>query len=233
MKIHPITVDNQEKRPSPSETVKRLKALGTPAKVGHLDTGDFRWVVEPDTGDWWTILVERKSISDFEASMTDGRLAGFFDNTGGMEPGVVRAVLLEGNQFKADDPVALDHALFTLHMMGIPNIRSENSGKTAERLVAFWKYTGKVDHLSILKPVRPWLGRNYLNPEDRLAVQMIMCMPGFGEVIARRVLKEKKTPGAVIEDILYDNGVGLLPVQRVGTGMIKNALEFLRTKVSI
>lgn len=247
-KLHPITVDIQEKIPPPDVRVKELHDLGTPAIIGNLETADYRWVVEPDDGPWTTVLVERKSVDDFIASLPpNGRLNRFIDKTGGLTPpdNQIRALLLEGDQFaswrrgtwngREISNESLDNLLLSLQSFGVIVLRSEGVEQTAERLHSFWKYTGNPDHSTLLQPVKPQVSTNYIMPDDKEAVRMIMCLPGFGETKAKALLQEHRSVALALmalESADAGSRTALANVPRVGKGMATNAVALLDREVS-
>lgn len=243
MRLHQITVDSREQTPRPADTVAFLAALGVPAVVGTLPYGDFRWVVEPDDpdGKWWAVVVERKSIKDFVSSQQDGRLAGYVDATGGDSPpdNQIRALLLEGDTeagfsgFRGRDWSAeqIEALLFDVQMLGIVVLRSPSVRSTPNRLAAFWRWSGKDSHTALLRPSLPGISDDYINPEEKAKVRALMCLPGWGEVLARRTLKEFGSPGAAFQKLGEGDWKAFSNVQGVGKGLVLNAQEFLNGRV--
>ena len=223
MKLHPITVDDRE--PAPEQQVEALKALGVPATVGRIANGDgdYRWVVEDD--EWLGVFVERKTISDLVASVKDERLMRFVERTGANQ---VRALLVEGNQFKLGatrwTPTQLDNLLASVQLQGVLVIRSRDKKYTAKRVAQFWKWTGKGDHHSLQRPARPQASGSYLDVAERDAVRLLMCLPGFGEKKARAALRECGTIDRVMRRIGERGG---FEARGIGDGMVKTAAEFM------
>lgn len=241
MRLHQVTVDSREQTPPPADTVEALSRLKVPATVGTLPYGDFRWVVEPDdeTQSWWSVVVERKSTKDLVSSVQDGRLAGYVDATGGDSPpnNQIRALLVEGDieagvyGFRGRDWSAeqIEALLFDVQMLGIVVLRSPSVRSTPHRLAAFWKWSGKDSHTALLKPALPGISDDYLDKEEKAKVRILMCLPGWGEVLARRAVKGfGGSPGNVLRAAM-DGDVGAFSsVQGIGKGLVLSAKEFLK-----
>lgn len=243
MRLHQVTVDSREQTPPPAHTVAALQTLGVSACVGRLPYGDFRWVVEPEdqAGEWWSVVVERKSTKDLVASVQDGRLAAFVDATGGAEPPnhQIRAVLVEGDieagvyGFRGRDwsPEHLEALLFDVQMLGIVTLRSPSVRTTPARIAAFWRWSGKDSHTALLRPSLPGISDDYLDPNEKAAVRILMCLPGWGEVLARRAIKEFKCPEAVLAHVNNADWKAFSGVQGIGKGLVENAKAFLEREV--
>lgn len=232
--LYPITVDTREKTPPSEVRVRELEACGVPAVLGLLPVGDYHWVVS-DGDTQRLVFVERKAIADLLSSAEDGRLTRFIDETGGLDPDptVLRAVLLEGDQFvfgtygyKQWTPEQVDNLLVSLQSSGVLLLRSSSVRQTASRLAAFWKYTGREDHRSLLRVLRPSIGDGYMNMNKKAAVRFLMGLPNWGEKTAREVLEAMGSDAAVVKALLEDP-TPLLKVKGVGKLTVKNAQEFL------
>lgn len=239
MRLHQVTVDDREQLPAPTVTVAALKKLGVPAAVGRLPYGDFHWVVEPEDpdGQWWSVVVERKSLKDLVASVQDGRLAGFIDSTGGSSPPEtqIRALLLEGDvesgvsghrgrDWSAEQIEAL---LFDVQLLGIVVLRSPNSKTTPSRITAFWRWSGKESHRALLRPALPGISDDYLDPEEKAQVRILMCLPGWGETRARSAIKYFGSAGVVLQNIMGDEPKTVTQVPGIGKGLVEAARRFL------
>ena len=231
-----MTVDTREKTPSSAVRVKELQDCGIPAQLGLLPVGDYHWVVD-DAGSQRLVFVERKSISDLLSSAEDGRLTHFIDETGGLDPdpAIIRAILLEGDQFvfgtygyKQWTPEQVDNLLVSLQSSGVLVMRSSSLRKTAERLASFWKYTGRDDHRSLLRVLRPSISDGYLNPRKKEAVRMLMGLPNWGETRARAALEQLGSVANVIDSL--DDPKKFAEVKGVGKGLVVGAKEFLESK---
>ena len=245
MRLHPITVDKQEKSPTAEVQVTRLNALGVPARIGSLSVGDFSWVCEPElaTEPWWRVVVERKSIRDFISSLPpNGRLVRFVDETGGVSPDeyMLRVLLLEGSLDEAPryargeqrfSPGDLDNLLATMQMLGIVVIRSKDAANTAGRLASFYRYTGKSDHRTLAQVIRPPIQGFYTDLDKKEAVRMVMGLPGWGEKKAKTALKEFGSPREVFAAVLEGDKKAFSKVRGIGPLLVKRAKEFLEKEV--
>lgn len=242
MLLHPVTVDSREQLPSPAATVEALGRLGVPAEIGTLPAGDFRWICEPeDGGPWWCVVVERKSIKDLVASVDDGRLARFVDETGGAEPPAsqIRGLLVEGDVEAGLDgfhgrswtPEALESLLVDVQMLGVVIVRSPSSRSTPQRLANFWRWSGKDSHKALLRPTLPGISDDYINPEKKAAVRSLMVLPGWGESRARLVVDAMGSPAVALRAILDRDFKAFTAIRGIGKGLIEGAAQFLEHNV--
>lgn len=243
MRLHPISVDSREQTPAPAVTVAALGRFSIPATVATLPAGDFRWIVEPDDPSlpWWVVVIERKSIKDLVASVDDGRLARFVDETGGTDPPPtqIRALLVEGDVeaglygFRGRDwsPEALEALFLDVQMLGIVIIRSPSVGTTPARLATFWKWSGKDSHKALLKPTLPGISDDYLNPDMKAQVRALMVLPGLGEGRARAIIDKKRSAGAALSAFYSNNYDYFKDVPGIGKGLVSSAHAFLWKEV--
>lgn len=243
MRLHQITVDSREQTPPPAETADALTRMGAPAEVGTLPAGDFRWVVEPEDPalPWWVVVVERKSIRDLVASVDDGRLARFIDETGGATPPStqIRALLVEGDVeaglggFRGRDwtPEGLENLLLDAQMLGVVCLRSPSTRSTPRRLASFWRWSGKDAHLALLRPVLPGISDDYIDPAKKAAVRALLTLPGWGEGRARAAIQHFKSPGAVLRAIQDRDYKAFVAVPGIGKGLVEGAASFLERPV--
>lgn len=231
-------MDTREKTPSSAVRVKELQDCGIPAVLGLLPVGDYTWVVD-DSGSQRLVFVERKAIGDLLSSAEDGRLTHFIDETGGLDPdpAIIRAILLEGDQFvfgaygyKQWTPEQVDNLLVSLQSTGVLVMRSSSIRQTAARLAAFWKYTGRDDHRSLLRVLRPSISDGYLNPRKKEAVRMLMGLPSFGEQRARAALEGLGSLEGVLKAVMDRDVKAFKDVQGVGKGLVVGAAEFLESE---
>lgn len=242
MLLHAITVDSREQTPPPQETADALKRLGARAEVGTLPAGDFRWVVEPEgAGDWWSVVVERKSVRDLVASVDDGRIARFIEETGALDPPAnqIRALLVEGDTeaglygFRGRDwsAEALENLLTDVQMCGVVLRRSPSVRSTPARLISFWKWTGKDEHNALLRPTLPGISDNYLDKDRKSAVRSLMVLPGWAENRALAVINHLGSPAAAYRAILERDYTTLTGVRGIGKGLVDGAATFLEREV--
>ncbi len=236
--LYPVIVDDREQDPPPAQRVAELEKLGVPAKVGRLDAGDYHWMVDFGAdGGLWFVVVERKSIADYLSSVRDGRLNLFLDHTGGEEPqsGVMRFLLLEGNQFQYSDygynpmePEALDNSLVSIQRLGVVVVRSPNAGATAERLKSLRSYTARLDHTTFLGVAKPTPQQAYLNPQQKERIRAIMCLGvGIGEQRARALDSNFDSVGAVVDAFRARDYKAFKAVKGIGKGLVDAASDFL------
>lgn len=246
MRLHPIVVDDREKRPAPATRVQELTDLGVPARVGRVPNGhgDYRWLCEPEgDGEWFTVSLERKSVKDLLASVADGRLGRF---TNKYNPGELRALLVEGDlahtaQFGAKQwtEEELDNVLASVQTRGVLVIRSKGGATTARRIASFWRWTGKQHHDTLDTVQRPQLpsgtasargnlGNDHRSDDSEL--QFLMGLPGVGYDRAAKLrglrLQHGHNLGRLLDgfrrrDYSYFSGTG------VGRGTVDKAATFL------
>lgn len=248
MRLHPIAVDYREhsqasgKKTDPEWWARQLRIAGASANVSSLPVADFRWVLEPEEEGkpWSVVFVERKKMMDLLGSAEDGRLTRFIDETGGLDPPAnqIRAVLVEGDQF---DPrsaggrewtaESVDNLLVSLQMAGVLVLRSPDIDASIERIVDFWKYTGKDSHTSLMRVQLPQPEGGYIDPQQRAAVRILMGLPGWGEARAKAALKEFGSVYSVLVAVLKDEPKGFQGVKGIGPGLVTKAREFLEAEV--
>lgn len=229
-----ITVDDRE--PEKDEFVKQLVSLGAPATVGRLGVGDFQWLVTREDASALYVVVERKAIGDLLSSANDGRLARFIDETGGVEPDpdLFRVLLVEGDQFvfgsygyKDWTPESVDNLLVSMQALGVSVIRSASLKQTPRRIAELWKYTGRGEHDSVLRVVRPEIVGKYLKPGKKMAVRAIMGLPGWGENRAKAALEHFGSVQAVLAAVAARDYKAFKDVEGVGKGLVDNGADFL------
>lgn len=235
MRLHPIAVDQRE--PHPDETVASLVRLGVQAHISLLPAGDFQWVVEQEdaSAPGWVCLVERKTIMDLVASVDDGRLARFIDETGGTTPPphLLRFLLVEGDveggahHGRSWSPEQLEAVLVDAQLCGLTVLRSPSARTTPQRIVSLWRWSGKDSHTALLKPALPGISDDYLDPEEKAAVRILMCLPGWGESRARAAIRFFGAPAVVFERILARDYKAFAKVDNVGRGSVDKAAKFL------
>lgn len=238
MRLHPIAVDSREQTPPPEKTVEALKQLGASAYVATLPAGDFRWAVEPEDpeGQWWCVVVERKSIKDLVASVEDGRLARFIDETGGTDPPAsqIRALLVEGDVEDGGGhfgrqwtPEMIESVLVDAQMLGVVVVRSPSTLSTPRRLHSLWRWSGKDSHKALLRPTLPGVSDDYLNQDKKQAVRALMVLPGWGEMRARAAVEGGGSVGAVLTAVMEQDYKFFAKIGGIGKGLVDTAAQFL------
>lgn len=207
----PITVDDRQQTPPSHEQVEALNRAGVGAEVRRLDLGDYQWVVARDDG-VYGFIVEEKLINDLLNSVADGRLGAFV--RGEVGGNVRRALLVVGTP---DDiskhhahwtPDSVDNLLASVQDSGVTVLRCESPARSAERIAAYWRYTGSPEHRTLDQPVLPQTESYYSNPQLREAVRMLMCLPGIGEQRARALIKEYGSVGETLLQLMVSKTTG-------------------------
>lgn len=240
MILAPIKVDDRE--PAPDKTVAELRDLGAQAEVERLDAGDFAWIVTDEAQTRSVhIVVERKTVGDLHNSIADGRLQGFVEKTGGTAPpaNLLRSLLIEGEDSgfgRIWSENGTDNLKAELQAAGIIVIHSDSAASTSERLVSFWRWTGKNGHRTLLAPVLPRLDpRVYLDADTRDAVRALMAAlgPGWGEDRCRAVLQMFHTPADVLMLVMAQDIKALTQAPGIGKGLVQSARAFLQRRAII
>lgn len=231
--LYPILVDTREQTPPSAVRVKELNDRGIPAQLQLLPVADYHWAVSFEDSTK-LVFVERKAVPDLLSSEADGRLARFVDETGGLEPDrdIVRAILVEGDTsifgnygYRDWTPESIDNLLVSLQSMGVRILRSTSVRTSADRLASFWKYTGRDDHGSLLRVMRPSISDSYMNPNKKAAVRMLMCLPNWGEQRARAALEYWGSVHNALEALA--DAKAYKDVKGVGPGLVKGAADFV------
>ena len=193
-----IFADVREQGP----VVEILFSLGANVKIGALKAGDF--VLSEDVG------VERKIVSDFVASLIDGRL---FEQASKLRSSFPKPlVILEGNFSEIFarnvNPAALWGAFSSLALdWNLNFLFSENPRQTAELLLTI----AKREQLGKKKPVS---ARDEVKPKTLIDMQQyfIEGLPSVGPTLARNLLKHFGSPrnivNASLEELQKVDGVG-------------------------
>ena len=232
MELYPIWVDDREQAPSSAQIVAGLHALGASAEVRRLDVADYMWRVCNDKGQITLVQVEHKSIADLLSSVADGRLTRFVDETGGVDnpDGVIRALLVEGNQFA---PVsfgrdwqaeALDNTLAEVQMCGVIVLRCPSPAMLAQRLYSFWKWTGKETH-TLFAPTKPALPPLVYSARQRRALQKLMTMPGWGLKRCEDAVRGLGSPGAVVRAVMAGDVKAFAGIRGIGKKLVEDARD--------
>lgn len=182
---------------------------------------------------WLTVVLERKGVADLLNSANDERLANF--TTTPSDERLIRGVLLHGNathdrQFGRArvEPAGIDNLLVSIQMQGIYVLRADGGLRPlADRLASFWKWTGKDDHGSFLRPGVPKPTRTYFTRGERAAISNLMTLPGVGEERARDLFKTLGSLRAVYEALLSGDIKDMLNVDGIGKGTVDSARRFL------
>jgi len=172
--IHQIHVDHAERHSALLDAVRRIGMFEV--RITHLTTGDY--LIDSE------VLIERKSIADFMASLVDGRL---FPQVARLAHSSYRSLLLiEGppSTSMADvPPHSLEGALVSIAAMWrLPVLHASDSEQSA-RMLRFLAD-------QVRAPQAPVLRRFDRKPK-RLASRrlfLLQGLPGVGPALAHRLL---------------------------------------------
>ncbi len=163
-----------------------LKQVGLTLEIEVLPVGDY--IVASET------IVERKSISDFVASVFDGRL---FDQCARLKEHFDHPVLaLEGNTNElsniTENPLVFYGALSRIVLeYGIPVIPTPNAAHTAKLLISM--AVRKRSHPGpLLKKIRKY------QDTERQQLTILCSLPGVGTVLGNKLLQRFETPMAAL-----------------------------------
>ena len=182
--VHRLHVDHAERQSALFEAVQRSGAFDV--RVLRLVTGDYLIAHE--------VLIERKTIADFAASLTDGRL---FAQAARLAHSAHRSILLiEGPApaaVPAIHPHALEGALVSLAAMWrLPVLHSLDAEHSA-RLLQLLANQASKPHQHTL--------RRFDRKPKRLASRrlfVLQSLPGVGPALAHRLLAQLGSVEGVI-----------------------------------
>lgn len=185
--------------------------------------------------------MERKSVKDLVASVDDGRLARFIEETGATDPPKtqVRALLVEGDVEQGLDAVRgrdwtaeqIEALLFDAQLLGVLVLHSPSVSATPKRIANLWRWSGKDEHKAFVRPVLPGISDSYLDPDKKAAVRAAMVLPNWGEQRARAAVETLGSAAAVYAAILARDHKKFEAVPGVGKVLVNNAAEFLEKQV--
>jgi Fanconi anemia group M protein len=173
-----ITIDDRE----PSGFAQAVAARWTPSAVGRLPVGDV------EVGS--RVLVERKTVPDFVASLEDGRL---FRQAAALTRACHRPLLVvegtEAYEVLGVAPEALRGVLLTLTVaFRLPMLRTSDAAETAECIVRIARHEAR-RAARLTRPRTPTPGRQ--------ALAVLASIPGVGDERARRLLNAFGSVAAV------------------------------------
>jgi len=182
--FHRLDVDHSEHHAALLDVIRRGGAFDV--RMGRLTTGDY--LIEDE------VLIERKTIADFAASLADGRL---FKQAARLAHSAHRSILLiEGPTpatVPAIHPHALEGALVSLAAMWrLPVLHSLDAEHSARILRCLANQASK--------PHQPTLRRFDRKPK-RLASRRLFVLqglPGVGPALAQRLLAQLGSVEGVI-----------------------------------
>jgi ERCC4-type nuclease len=183
-----MEIDNRE----PEAYIRAICVPLTDHVVVTLPSGDYAW-----NGKYGRVVVERKTISDFVASLHDGRWAQQIPRLqsaqfpillleGALEYSPDGKVMLRGQE-QAWSPEYLDGALLTAQRLGVYVAHCPSGpGAVARKLVSLQRWCDRLIH-STLEP--RGAGSLYSSdPAENAAIAMLCCLPGVGQSTSRRLI---------------------------------------------
>jgi len=203
--IH-IVADDRESRSTVCEHLAELPDVRL--ELRRLAVGDYE--VERE----WA--VERKTVSDFAASLADGRLFSQAARLARCSAG--RVLILEGPEISIADtgvsPEAWQGALLALGLaFHLPVLRSADAGETV-RLLVYAARQVRRQREGVFVPV----GRRPRTLE-RQRLRILAALPGVGSHRARLLLEHFGSVEAVIlateEELMDVPGIGGQTAQRI------------------
>lgn len=208
--IHQLAVDHSEARSTLLDAVRRSGTFEV--RMAHLATGDYLIGNE--------VLIERKSIADFTASLIDGRL---FPQVARLAHSCYRSLLLiEGpTPTLTPDvhPHSLEGALVSIAAMWrLPVLYASDSEQSA-RMLRFLadQVRGPQDRML----------RRFDRKPKRLASRrlfLLQGLPGVGPALANRLLDHFGS----IEHVITADASGLAEVRGLGAKKAARIRELVR-----
>jgi len=188
--LSPILIDQSEEREL--SISKKLSALDVDSRVLAVRLGENKVSVDyvwnaTDGNVVEGVLVERKTVRDLIASVSDGRLERQLSI---MTQFPHRFLLLHVKSLR-DAQVSCVYANWTWERVlgvlrdvqyeGVP-VEFVLGDEGVERsLVALYRWTGRDEHVSLHRPSPPVVTGMYMDPDYRAQVAMFMCIPEVGE----------------------------------------------------
>jgi DNA excision repair protein ERCC-4 len=208
--VHQLVVDHSEGRSALLDAVRRSGMFEV--RMAHLATGDY--LIDDD------VLIERKSVSDFAASLVDGRL---FPQVARLAHSCYRSLLLiEGHAPTSIPDVhahSIEAALASIAAMWrLPLLHSADSEQSV-RLLRFLAEQAGGPHERVL--------RRFDRKPKRLASRRLLLLqglPGVGPTLAHRLLVHF----GCIERVFTADASALAEVRGVGAKKAARIRELLR-----
>ncbi len=160
-----------------------LTEMGAAVTERQMEVGDF---LVSDR-----LVIERKTVSDFEASVIDGRL---FDQAMRMEPYETPVMILEGERrIERIHENAFRGALVALVIdFGIQVLYSSNEEETAKLIYAL----AKREQIAERRPIR-LLDKRKAHSLEHQQLRVLESFPDIGPVMAKKLLANFKNLNAV------------------------------------
>jgi DNA excision repair protein ERCC-4 len=179
-----IVADDRERAGDVIDALKVLGGIGV--TVQRLRVGDY--VIED------RLIVERKTLADFAASIIDGRL---FKQVAGLRAqGRRGALILEGTfdgQHMSVSREAIQGALITVSIIyGLPVLRSRDARETAQLLVFLSEQLQRSAYGAYQRP--GWRPRG----KEARQLFLLQSLPGVGPAKARHLIRQFGSIQAVV-----------------------------------
>ena len=160
-----------------------LLDLGAAVTERQMEVGDF---LVSDR-----LVIERKTVSDFESSIIDGRL---FDQAMRMEPYEIPILILEGGKrIERVHENAFRGALVALVVdFGIQVLYADSEEETARLIYAL----AKREQIGERRPIR-LLDKRKAHTLEHQQLRVLESFPTIGPIMAKKLLEEFKTLSAV------------------------------------
>lgn len=168
-----VFVDNRESEAIISELIR----LGAEVTVRQLDLGDYRLSDR--------MVIERKTSSDFEASVIDGRL---FEQAGRMEEGCEFPIMIIEGPLRAsriNQNAFMGAYMAVLVDFGISIINTREERETAEMVFLL----AKREQLKDKRPIRLLAKRKAYTLEHQ-QLRVLEAFPTIGPIMAKKLLDE-------------------------------------------
>jgi len=206
-----ILIDSKE----PKYVFDTFDRLGIEYQIIDLPVGDF-------SNDKVTFIAERKGFTDFWNSMCDGRMYNQYRRLA--EHHERAYIFVETGSLSDWAEEKKKNVNWIYSMFG----EAENYG------VQFREYIDLEDLARKLVSLDKKLGTDIkvrdkapkmynLNVSERMLCQV----PGIGEKLAKEILKTGHSLYAVIQDVMDNNGEGVMSVEKVGKKNVFNIKEAL------
>ena len=202
-----IAVDSHE----PDEICDSLEALGAEIEIRTLEVGDYQLSDR--------LIAERKTRSDFESSILDGRLFHQLSQTGAA---FTRAVIIVEGDAPSDSRISRSALLGAYSSIiadfGCALFFTRSTSATAEMLFALAKH----EQLSRKQSLSVYAKRKARTfPEQQRAV--IESLPNIGPTLARSLLNYFNT----VENVISAPESELAEVGKIGKKKAKELRELL------
>ncbi|HVA82750.1 MAG TPA: ERCC4 domain-containing protein [Candidatus Aquilonibacter sp.] len=205
MEAPKVIIDNRERN---LEIIEGLENNGLTLNFAQLPVGDY---ILSDR-----ICVERKTSSDLEGSVINGRL---FEQLERLRASFEKPMLvIEGNGFKLPSSVILGTALKIYIDYGIPILWSESAMETADILSAISRR--EQEHKAHEPRIQ---GLKKAHTEEEWQIHILGSIPGVGMKLAKNLLDHFKS----IRNIALADVEELTKIEKIGKKKAQRIYEIL------